>query len=65
MDLRDPDVVAFAEVISVPATDEPGSGGAGKGERFTRRLALGLVPKSSDAFERRKKGIMPASLKTG
>ena len=64
VDLRDPDVVAFAEVISVPATAEPG-GGAGKGERFTRRLALGLVPKSSDAFERRKKGIMPASLKTG
>jgi len=64
VDLRDPDVVAFAEVISVPATAEPG-GGAGKGERFTRRLALGLVPKSSDAFERRKKGIMPASLKRG
>ena len=66
VDLRDPDVVAFAEVISVlaPATDKPDSG-AGKGERFTRRLALGLVPKSSDAFERRKKGIMPASLKTG
>ena len=64
VDLRDPDVVAFAEVISVPATAEPG-GGAGKGERFTRRLALGLVPKSSNAFERRKKGIMPASLKTG
>ena len=67
VDLRDPDVVAFAEVISVlaPATDKPDSGGAGKGERFTRRLALGLVPKSSNAFERRKKGIMPASLKTG
>ena len=68
VDLRDPDVVAFAEVISVlapPATDKPDSGGAGKGERFARRLALGLVPKSSDAFERRKKGIMPASLKTG
>ena len=60
-------MVAFAEVISVlaPATDKPDSGGAGKGERFTRRLALGLVPKSSNAFERRKKGIMPASLKTG
>ena len=67
VDLRDPDVVAFAEVISVlaPAADKPGSGGAGKGERFARRLALGLVPKSSNAFERRKKGIMPASLKTG
>lgn len=67
VDLRDPDVVAFAEVISVlaPATDKPDSGGAGKGERFARRLALGLVPKSSNAFERRKKGIMPASLKTG
>ncbi len=66
VDLGDPDVVAFAEVISVlaPATDKPGSG-AGKGERFTRRLALGLVPKSSNAFERRKKGITPASLKTG
>lgn len=69
VDLRDPDVVAFAEVISVPATDKRGvSGdklGAGKGERFARRLALGLVPKSSNAFERRKKGITPASLKRG
>lgn len=64
VDLRDPDVVAFAEVISVPATATPG-GGAGGGERFARRLALGLVPKSSNAFERRKKGIMPASLKRG
>ena len=67
VDLRDPDVVAFAEVISVisPTDNKQPGAGAGKGERFARRLALGLVPKSSNAFERRKKGITPASLKRG
>ena len=60
VDLKDPDVVVFAEVISVPMVSE--SKGGHK-ERFTRRLAVGLVPKSTGAFERRKKGIMASSLK--
>ena len=60
VDLKDPDVVVFAEVISVPMASE--SKGGHK-ERFTRRLAVGLVPKSTGAFERRKKGIMASSLK--
>jgi hypothetical protein len=60
VDLKDPDVVVFAEVISVPMASE--SKGGHK-ERFTRRLAVGVVPKSTGAFERRKKGIMASSLK--
>ena len=54
--LSDPDVVVFAEVVSVP---EPG-GGEG---RFAERVALGVVPRRSGVFEVRKKGIVPVSLK--
>ena len=56
VNLKDPDVVVFAEVVSVP---EPG-GGEG---RFAERLALGVVPRRSGVFEVRKKGIVPVSLK--
>ena len=56
VNLKDPDVVVFAEVVSVP---EPG-GGEG---RFAERLAIGVVPRRSGVFEVRKKGIVPVSLK--
>jgi hypothetical protein len=55
VDLRDPDVVVFAEVLAVPTDAEGG--------RFARRLALGVVAKSSGVFEVRKGKTAPRSLK--
>jgi hypothetical protein len=59
VDLRDPDVVVFVEVLSVP---DAGGAGAPSG-RFARRLAVGVASKSSGTFAAKKKGIEAASLK--
>ena len=74
VDLKDPDIVVFVEVISVPAvsfgSSADGESGAEGTEnnninssRFAKRLAVGIVPKSAGIFEVKKKGIAPLALK--
>jgi hypothetical protein len=55
VNLKDPDLVVFVEVLSVPA---PTGGG-----RFSQRLTIGVLPKSAGVFEVKKKGIAPLALK--
>lgn len=59
VDLRDPDVTFFAEVLSVAAggADGPEAGG------FVERLAIGAAAKRDGVFELKRGAIRPVALK--
>ena len=59
VDLRDPDVTVFVEVLSVPKETDSGSRSGG----FTQRLAIGLGAKKYGVFELKRGGIRPTALK--
>ena len=54
MDLRDPDVTFFVEVLSVPAEGADG---------FVERLAIGAAAKRDGVFELKRGAIRPVALK--
>jgi hypothetical protein len=59
VDLRDPDVTFFVEVLSVPAESADGS----RTGEFAERLAIGAAARRDGVFERRRGGIRPVALK--
>ena len=60
VDLKDPDLIVFAEVVSVPASDSEGR--KESGGRFVQRLAVGAVPAAAGVFEVKKSGLAPVAL---
>ena len=58
VDLKDPGVVIMVEVVSVPTPNSVEGDG-----RYSRRLAVGVLPKTANVFEVKGRGIAPCALK--